>query len=85
MADYKCPFKVGDSVMVVKPDSDEIYDTTKGPGWVEEMDDYIGQHDIIREVEERGDHYRIRFADKDFYDDYIWKDDWLIAVNYTLF
>lgn len=85
MADYKCPFKVGDSVMVVKPDNDDIYDITKGPGWVEEMDDYIGQQNIVREIDERSDYYHIRFADVDFDDDYIWKDDWLVAFNYTLF
>lgn len=85
MADYKCPFKVGDSVMVVKPDNDDIYDITKGPGWVEEMDDYIGQQNIVREIDERSDYYHIRFADVDFDDDYIWKDDWLVAFNYALF
>lgn len=35
MANYKCPFNIGDSVMVVKPDNDDIYDITKGPGWVD--------------------------------------------------
>lgn len=85
MANYKCPHNVGDRVMAIRPPGDDKFDVTKGPGWVDEMDDYVGHSHTIREIEEHDQYYCVRFEDADFFDDYAWRDDWVIKTGYTLF
>lgn len=81
MADYECPFKVGDMVIPVKPSN-----RLEGPNWASGMDDMEGSPYCIYNIaQSQNGYYLIRIGDEP--DERSWKfmDKWLRPIDYTLF
>ena len=81
MADYKCPFKVGDMVIPVRP-----LNRLEGPTWTDDMDDMDGNAYCIYSVKRsRNEYYLIRIGDDIDERQWNFMDRWLKPVDYTLF
>lgn len=81
MADYECPFKVGDMVIPMKPQN-----RLEGPNWASGMDHMEGSaYRIVSIAQSQNGYYLIRIGDEP--DERSWKfmDKWLKSVEYTLF
>lgn len=87
MADYTCPFKVGDLVMPIEPDDWEKT-SGYGPGWNTEMNQMVGREYPVHRIYEQPEHYHIEIGETSSERWWTWKDNWLQPVqstDYTLF
>lgn len=81
MANYKCPFKVGDTVIPVDAPKAEA---NRAPFWVSGMKKFVGQRTTVTRVDTMADFYILQL---DISGDYNWKETWLkhAHTDYTLF
>lgn len=87
MADYKCPFEVGDMVTPIEPDDWEKT-SGYGPGWNTEMNRMVGRMYPVYKIYEQPEHYHIEIGETPSERWWTWKDNWLQPVqstDYTLF
>lgn len=85
MANYTCPFKVGDRVVPREPSDTEKEDTVNGPGWNDHMSLMVGTPQTVTSIDEEDDYYLLNIGENPSEQWWEWKDSWLIPMGYSLF
>lgn len=83
MPKYECPFRLGDTVIPIRPPESEMSDP---PVWVSDMEEYLGQEYTVIYIDtlDDDDGYIVRL---DTDEEWNWRDSWVILAHadYTLF